>query len=112
VGAFSMSGRSVCVFVSSPTRPAEPEICALSRSGPRPLPGEGLSRTPIREQTGWVEGQRDPRLVLAPRMRCPLFDRPKRGRKKPHQPALAPCVRVAGLDALRLTPLPRFGARN
>jgi hypothetical protein len=32
-----------------------------------------------------------------------LFDRPKRGRKKPHQPALAHCVRVAGLHALRLT---------
>jgi len=32
---------------------------------------------------------------------CPLFDRPKRGRKKPHQPALAHCVRVAGRSALR-----------
>jgi hypothetical protein len=30
-----------------------------------PLPGEGMSRTPIREQTGWVDGQRDLRLVLA-----------------------------------------------
>jgi len=42
----------------------------------------------------------------------PLFDRPKRGRKKPHQPALAHCVRVAGQDALRLTALPRVGALN
>jgi hypothetical protein len=38
---------------------------------------------------------------------CPLFDRPKRGRKKPHQPALAHFVRVAGRYALRLTALPR-----
>jgi hypothetical protein len=45
-------------------------------------------------------------------LRCPLFDRPKRGRKKPHQPALAHCVRVAGLYALRLTALPRVGAAN
>jgi hypothetical protein len=43
---------------------------------------------------------------------CPLFDRPKRGRKKPHQPALTHCVRVAGRDALRLTALPRAGAAN
>jgi hypothetical protein len=42
----------------------------------------------------------------------PLFDRPKRGRKKPHQPALAHCVRVAGLYALRLTALPRVRATN
>jgi hypothetical protein len=43
---------------------------------------------------------------------CPFFDRPKRRRKKPHQPALAHCVHVAGLDALRLTALPRVGAAN
>jgi hypothetical protein len=43
---------------------------------------------------------------------CPLFDRPKRGRKKPHQPALAHCVHVAGRDALRLTALLRVGATN
>jgi hypothetical protein len=42
----------------------------------------------------------------------PLFDRPKRERKKPHQPALAHCVRVAGRDALRLTAPPRVGAAN
>jgi len=42
----------------------------------------------------------------------PLFDRPKRGRKKPHQPALAHFVRVAGRDALRLTALARIGAAN
>jgi hypothetical protein len=42
----------------------------------------------------------------------PLFDRPKRGRKKPHQPARAHCVRVAGLDALRLTALLCAGATN
>jgi len=34
---------------------------------------------------------------------CPLFDRPQRGRKKPHQPALAHCVHVAGLYAPPLT---------
>ena len=50
------------------------------------------------------------RVVI--RSGCPLFDRPKRGRKKPHQPALAHCVRVAGLDALRLTALLRAGAAN
>jgi hypothetical protein len=43
---------------------------------------------------------------------CPLFDRPKRGRKKPHQPALAHYVRVAGLHALRLTAMLCVGAAN
>jgi hypothetical protein len=43
---------------------------------------------------------------------CPFFDRPKRGRKKPHQPALAHCVRVAGQAVLRLTALPRVGAEG
>jgi hypothetical protein len=38
---------------------------------------------------------------------CPLFDRPKRGRKKPPQPALAHRVHVAGLHTLRLTALLR-----
>ena len=33
---------------------------------------------------------------------CPLFDRPKRGRKKSHEPVRAHCVRVAGLVLLRL----------
>jgi len=47
-----------------------------------------------------------------PPRRSPLFDRPKRGRKKPHQPALAHFVRVAGRDALRLTVLPRIRAAN
>jgi hypothetical protein len=51
-------------------------------------------------------------LHVVIRSGCPLFDRPKRGRKKPHQPALAHCVRVAGLDALRLTVLLRAGAAN
>ena len=142
MGAFSMSRRSLCVFVSSPTRLADTGVCLSSRSILNPLPGEGLSRTPIREQAGWVDGQRDRRfvpfpfypsfsplsrgetrgqascfvkeedaspsrdgrassplpgeggagwvdghrhrrLVLTPRMECPLFDRPKRGRKKP-----------------------------
>jgi hypothetical protein len=32
--------------------------------------------------------------------------------KKPHQPALAHCVHVAGLYALRLTALPRVGPTN
>jgi hypothetical protein len=41
-----------------------------------------------------------------------FFDRPKRGRKKPHQPALAHCVHVAGLDALRLTAMLCVGAAN
>jgi hypothetical protein len=104
VGAFSMSGRSVCVFVSLPTRLAGSGIWLSSRSILSPLPGEG--------GTGWVDGLRCRRLVLAPRMGCPLFDRPKRGRKKPHQPALAHCVRVAGLDALRRTALLCFGAAN
>jgi hypothetical protein len=49
MGAFSMSRRSLCVFVSSPTRPVSLRMRALSRSG------------------------------------VPLFDRPKRGRKKPHR---------------------------
>jgi hypothetical protein len=31
-----------------------------------PLPGDGLSRTPIREQTGWVDRQRYRRLVPFP----------------------------------------------
>ena len=41
------------------------------------------------------------RVVILSRGRsgCPLLDRPKRGRKKPYQLALAHCVRVAGLDA-------------
>jgi hypothetical protein len=99
-----MSGRSVCVFVSLPTRLAGSGIWLSSRSILSPLPGEG--------GTGWVDGLRCRRLVLAPRMGCPLFDRPKRGRKKPHQPALAHCVRVAGLDALRRTALLCFGAAN
>jgi hypothetical protein len=37
VGAFSMSGRSVCVFVSFSTRPVSLRICALSRSGVSPF---------------------------------------------------------------------------
>jgi hypothetical protein len=36
----------------------------------------------------------------------------KGGRKKPYQPALAHCVRVAGRDALRLTAVLRVGAAN
>jgi hypothetical protein len=71
------------------------------------------------------EGERYPRLrygkaawILLQPFRalclsaCPLFDRPKRGRKKPHQPALAHCVRVAGLDALRLRALPPPGPQT
>jgi hypothetical protein len=41
-----------------------------------------------------------------------LFLTGQKGRKKPHQPALAHCVRVAGRYALRLTALPRVGAAN
>jgi len=42
----------------------------------------------------------------------PLFDRPKRGRKKPHQLALAHCVRVAGQSALRRAARLCIGAAN
>jgi hypothetical protein len=81
----------------------------VSSSGTRPESCAGR-RPP---SSMWL----DKRAVRVPSCRsvrsgCPLFDRPKRGRKKPHQPALAHCVRVAGLDALRLTALLCAGATN
>jgi hypothetical protein len=79
---------------SSGTRP---ESCA----GRRPPSSMWLDKRTVRVPSG-----RDVRSG------CPLFDRPKRGRKKPHQLALAHCVRVAGLDALRLTALLCAGATN
>jgi hypothetical protein len=60
---------------------AKKESASPSRDGraPSPLPGEGLSRTPIREQTGWVDGQRDRRLVPATIYPSPRDDLPPVG---------------------------------
>jgi hypothetical protein len=76
--SFSLSrgetwGRPVCFM--------RKEGAPLSRDGraSSPLPGEGLSRTPIREQTGWVDGQRCRRLVLATISPSPQDDLPSVG---------------------------------